>query len=135
MMSCTSVGYTSHSCLSPLSPLLLPLPLPCRYIVNTTLGSRVARLNPSWNQPYTDDSLMEGFLKAVELAGVVLVTWSRRMMHTHTTQHTRCRQTPTSSIHTLTHCSVLCVVRPPVLPPQLFHAHSCILCCAVLCRW
>lgn len=41
----------------------------CRYIVNTTLGARVARLNPSWNQPYTDDTLMAGFLKAVELTG------------------------------------------------------------------
>lgn len=37
--------------------------------MNTHLGSRVARLNPSWNQAYTDETLMAGFLKAVELTG------------------------------------------------------------------
>lgn len=30
----------------------------------------MARLNPSWNQAYNDDTLMAGFLKAVELTGV-----------------------------------------------------------------
>jgi hypothetical protein len=44
----------------------------CRYVTNTHLGARVARLNPSWNQPYTDETLMAGFLKAVELTGVCL---------------------------------------------------------------
>jgi hypothetical protein len=39
-------------------------------VMNTHLGSRVARLNPSWNQAYTDETLMAGFLKAVELTGV-----------------------------------------------------------------
>lgn len=38
--------------------------------MNTTLGARVGRLNPSWNQAYNDDTLMEGFIKAVALAGV-----------------------------------------------------------------
>jgi hypothetical protein len=41
----------------------------CRYIVNTTLGARVARLNPTWNQPYTDEVLDAGFAKAMQLAG------------------------------------------------------------------
>ena len=36
---------------------------------NTHLGARVGKLNPTWNQPYNDDTLMAGFLKAVELAG------------------------------------------------------------------
>jgi hypothetical protein len=40
-----------------------------RYVVNTTLGSRVARLNPTWNQPYTDEALDAGFAKAMELTG------------------------------------------------------------------
>jgi hypothetical protein len=38
-------------------------------VVNTTLGARVARLNPTWNQPYTDESLDAGFAKAMELTG------------------------------------------------------------------
>jgi hypothetical protein len=37
--------------------------------MNTHLGARVARLNPSWNQAYNDETLMAGFLKAVELTG------------------------------------------------------------------
>jgi hypothetical protein len=41
----------------------------CRYVSNTHLGARVGKLNPTWNQPYTDETLMAGFLKAVELAG------------------------------------------------------------------
>jgi hypothetical protein len=40
-----------------------------RYAVNTTLGARVARLNPTWNQPYTDEALDAGFAKAMELTG------------------------------------------------------------------
>ncbi|GBF89168.1 metal-dependent hydrolase [Raphidocelis subcapitata] len=42
---------------------------PPRYVVNTTLPARVAALNPNWSDPYTDDSLYQGFLKAVELTG------------------------------------------------------------------
>lgn len=42
---------------------------PPRYIVNTTLPARVAALNPQWSDPYTDESLLQGFLKAVELTG------------------------------------------------------------------
>ncbi|WIA08794.1 hypothetical protein OEZ85_008216 [Tetradesmus obliquus] len=42
---------------------------PAKYIVNTTLGSRVARLNPTWNQPYNDETLDAGFANAMELAG------------------------------------------------------------------
>jgi hypothetical protein len=30
----------------------------------------VGRLNPSWNQAYNDETLMEGFIKAVALAGM-----------------------------------------------------------------
>ncbi|KIZ04073.1 hypothetical protein MNEG_3886 [Monoraphidium neglectum] len=42
---------------------------PPRYVVNTTLPARVGALNPQWSDPYTDDSLLAGFLKAVELTG------------------------------------------------------------------
>jgi hypothetical protein len=41
-----------------------------RYLNNTTLGAHVARLNPAWNMAYNDETLMEGFLKAMELTGV-----------------------------------------------------------------
>jgi hypothetical protein len=39
------------------------------------LGARVGKLNPTWNQPYTDETLMAGFLKAVELAGTAALIW------------------------------------------------------------
>ncbi|KAI8476418.1 MAG: metal-dependent protein hydrolase [Monoraphidium minutum] len=42
---------------------------PPRYVVNTSLPARVGQLNPQWSDPYTDESLLEGFLKAVELTG------------------------------------------------------------------
>eukprot|EP00775_Hariotina_reticulata_P003641 gene3641-3902_t len=42
---------------------------PPRYVNNTTLGARVARLNPQWNQSYTDETLDAGFAKAMALAG------------------------------------------------------------------
>jgi len=45
---------------------LLPFP---RYVNNTSLGARVARLNPQWNQSYTDETLDGGFAKAMALAG------------------------------------------------------------------
>eukprot|EP00879_Flechtneria_rotunda_P018358 GHRR01019257.1.p2 GENE.GHRR01019257.1~~GHRR01019257.1.p2 ORF type:complete len:191 (+),score=56.71 GHRR01019257.1:1072-1644(+) len=41
----------------------------CRYVNNTTLSARVANLNPTWNQPYTDETLLAGFFKAVQLTG------------------------------------------------------------------
>lgn len=43
------------------------------YSVTTTLGSRVKKLNPAWNEPQTDDMAMQRFEKAMELAGSVLV--------------------------------------------------------------
>lgn len=66
----------------------MPAAAPCRYIVNTTLGSRVARLNPTWNQPYNDETLDAGFAKGMELAGAAAaaagqhgsaVLWLRRL--------------------------------------------------------
>ncbi|PNW87344.1 hypothetical protein CHLRE_02g118900v5 [Chlamydomonas reinhardtii] len=39
------------------------------YVNNTTLGARVASLNPRWNQPSDDATLYQQFLKAVELTG------------------------------------------------------------------
>ncbi|KAI8903784.1 MYG1/GAMM1-like protein [Gorgonomyces haynaldii] len=39
------------------------------YIDSTTIGSRVARLNPQWNEPYNDTVLYDQFLKAVALTG------------------------------------------------------------------
>ncbi|KAF5829217.1 hypothetical protein DUNSADRAFT_16394 [Dunaliella salina] len=42
---------------------------PPKYLNNTTLQARVARLNPRWNEAYTDETLYQGFLKAVELTG------------------------------------------------------------------
>jgi hypothetical protein len=44
-------------------------PAPRSYVVNTTLPARVAGLNPKWSDPSTDDVLMQGFLRAVELTG------------------------------------------------------------------
>lgn len=42
---------------------------PAKYLINTTLSARVAHLNPTWNQPYTDEALDAGFEKAVQLTG------------------------------------------------------------------
>lgn len=42
-----------------------------RYVNNTSLSSRVARLNPSWNEPYTDDTLDERFGAAMALTGAL----------------------------------------------------------------
>eukprot|EP00879_Flechtneria_rotunda_P019538 GHRR01020525.1.p1 GENE.GHRR01020525.1~~GHRR01020525.1.p1 ORF type:complete len:268 (+),score=60.79 GHRR01020525.1:193-996(+) len=42
---------------------------PPKYVNNTTLSARVANLNPTWNQPYTDETLLAGFFKAVQLTG------------------------------------------------------------------
>lgn len=42
---------------------------PPKYVVNTTLPARVGNLNPQWSDPYTDETLLEGFHKAVELTG------------------------------------------------------------------
>ena len=44
---------------------------PPRYAVNTALPARVAALNPAWSDPSTDEVLMAGFLKAVELTGAL----------------------------------------------------------------
>ena len=40
-----------------------------RYENNTSLSSRVGRLNPNWNEPVTAERQMEQFLKAVALTG------------------------------------------------------------------
>ncbi len=42
---------------------------PPKYVSNTSLGSRVAALNPRWNQDSSDEVLMAQFLKAVQLTG------------------------------------------------------------------
>lgn len=42
---------------------------PARYIDNTSLASRVKRLNPEWNQESSNALLDQQFLKAVALAG------------------------------------------------------------------
>ena len=42
---------------------------PPRYLNNTTLSARVARLNPSWNEDQSDEILDQQFLKAVEMTG------------------------------------------------------------------
>jgi len=39
------------------------------YENNTNLSSRVGKLNPNWNEPFTAERQMEQFLKAVALAG------------------------------------------------------------------
>jgi|TARA_B100001540_G_scaffold1409_1_gene1268 uncharacterized UPF0160 family protein len=40
-----------------------------KYKNNTSLSSRVGKLNPSWNEPFTAEHQMEQFLKAVALTG------------------------------------------------------------------
>lgn len=42
---------------------------PPRYRSRTDLSSRVGNLNPRWNEPMTDDILIDGFNKATELCG------------------------------------------------------------------
>jgi len=42
---------------------------PPKYVNNTTLGARVGRLNPAWNQDSSDEVLYAQFLKAVALTG------------------------------------------------------------------
>jgi uncharacterized UPF0160 family protein len=42
---------------------------PPKYISNTSLGARVANLNPKWNEDGSEDVLNRQFLKAVELTG------------------------------------------------------------------
>ncbi|KAJ3312491.1 hypothetical protein HDV04_003091 [Boothiomyces sp. JEL0838] len=50
-----------------------PSETPCAYSDSTCISSRVARLNPAWNEPTSDDILYQRFMKAVELAGEELV--------------------------------------------------------------
>ena len=52
----------------------LPYIVLCRYVNNTTLSARVAALNPSWNEAYTDKALDEGFAKAMALTGAAAQT-------------------------------------------------------------
>lgn len=40
-----------------------------RYRDSTSLGSRVARLNPDWNEKFTDEQLMQHFETAIEYCG------------------------------------------------------------------
>ena len=40
-----------------------------KYANNTSLSSRVGKLNPSWNEPFTAEHQMEQFLKALALTG------------------------------------------------------------------
>lgn len=40
-----------------------------RYTVSTDLSARVGKLNPWWNEPQTDEILLEKFHQAVELTG------------------------------------------------------------------
>jgi hypothetical protein len=70
LAACADIMWGSYRCKGPQPTCVLSCLLCCtRYAVNTTLGARVGRLNPSWNQAYTDETLMEGFIKAVALAG------------------------------------------------------------------
>jgi hypothetical protein len=36
----------------------------------------VAKLNPQWNQAYTDEALDQGFKKAMQLTGMVITEFS-----------------------------------------------------------
>ena len=40
-----------------------------KYKISTNLSSRVGRLNPSWNEPSTDELRMEQFEKAITMTG------------------------------------------------------------------
>ena len=40
-----------------------------RYAMTTALSSRVGHLNPSWNEPSTDEDAMKRFVGAMEMVG------------------------------------------------------------------
>jgi len=46
---------------------------PQKYEVNTSLPSRVGKLNPAWNEPFTPESQLTQFRKAMEMTGAEFV--------------------------------------------------------------
>lgn len=43
--------------------------MPIKYRISTTLANRVSHMNPSWNEPYSDEIAMEKFKKAMVMVG------------------------------------------------------------------